>query len=72
MGSTAMEAVTGLNNRISNERGNWKEIILKNKTYPIMITFSPSYLIRFPENKKHSWEDLKKLRKKIEDLKLKI
>ena len=48
MGSTAMEAVTGLSNRISNERGNWKEIILKNKTYPIMITFSPSYLIRFP------------------------
>ena len=25
-----------------------------------MITFSPSYLIRFPENKKYSWEDLKK------------
>ena len=72
MGSTAMEAVTGLNNRISNERGNWKEIILKNKTYPIMITFSPSYLIRFPENKKHSWEDLKKIRQKIKDLDIKI
>ena len=36
---------------------------LKNKTYPIMITFNPSYLIRFPENKKYSWEDLKKLKK---------
>ena len=72
MGSTAMEAVTGLSNRISNERGNWKEIILKNKTYPIMITFSPSYLIRFPENKKHSWEDLKKIRQKIKDLDIKI
>ncbi len=72
MGSTAMEAVTGLSNKISNERGNWKEIILKNKTYPIMITFSPSYLIRFPENKKYSWEDLKKIRQKIKDLNLKI
>ena len=72
MGSTAMEAVTGMTNRISNERGNWKEIILKNKTYPIMITFSPSYLIRFPENKKHSWDDLKKIRKKIQDLNIKI
>ena len=72
MGSTAMEAVTGLSNRISNERGNWKEIILKNKTYPIMITFSPSYLIRFPENKKYSWEDLKKIRQKIKDLNIKI
>ena len=32
MGSTAMEAVTGLNDIITNERGKWNEIILKNKT----------------------------------------
>ena len=72
MGSTAMEAVTGLNKRISSERGKWKEIILKNRTFPLMITFSPSYLIRFPENKKYAWEDLKKIKKKIEDLNIEI
>jgi uracil-DNA glycosylase len=72
MGSTAMEAITGLNSKISNERGKWKEIILKNKTLPIMITFNPSYLIRFPENKKYSWEDLKKIKQKILDLDIKI
>ena len=72
MGSTAMEAVTGSNNKLSDERGKWKEIILKNKTFPLMITFSPSYLIRFPENKRYSWEDLKKIKKKIQDLDLKI
>ena len=72
LGSTAMESLTGISNRISNERGNWKEIIIKNKTYPIMITFSPSYLIRFPENKKHSWSDLKKIKQKIKDLNIKI
>ena len=72
MGSTAMEAVTGLNNRISIERGKWKEIILRNETFPLMITFSPSYLIRFPENKKYSWEDLKKIKQKIQDLNIKI
>ena len=72
MGGTAMEAVTGLNTRISNERGKWKEIILKNKTFPIMITFSPSYLIRFSENKKYSWEDLKKIKQKIQELNIKI
>ena len=58
--------------RISNERGKWKEIILKNKTYPLIITFSPSYLLRFPENKKYSWEDLKKIRQKILNLKIEI
>jgi DNA polymerase len=72
MGSTAMEAVTGLNGKISQERGNWKEIILKDQTFPIMITFSPSYLIRYPENKKFSWEDLKRIKKKIEELNIKI
>ena len=72
MGSTAMEAVTGINNKISNERGEWKEIIIKNKTFPLIITFSPSYLIRFPENKKYSWEDLKKIKKKIQDLDIRI
>ena len=72
MGSTAMEALTGINTRISYERGKWQEIILKNKTYPLMITFSPSYLIRFPENKKYSWADLKKIKQKIEDLNLEI
>ena len=72
MGSTAMEALTGSTSRISSERGKWKEIILKNKTFPLLITFSPSYLIRFPENKKYSWEDLKKIKKKIQDLDIKI
>jgi DNA polymerase len=72
MGSTAMEAVTGINNKISSERGKWKEVILKNKTFPLMITFNPSYLIRFPENKKYSWIDLKEIKKKIDQLKIKI
>ena len=71
-GSTAMESVISSNEKISNERGKWKEIILKNKTFPLMITFSPSYLIRFPENKKYSWVDLKKIKQKIQDLNIKI
>ena len=72
MGSTAMEAVTGINKKISSERGKWKEIILNNNTYPLMITFNPSYLIRYPDNKKYSWEDLKKIREKVKELKLTI
>ena len=72
MGGTAMESVTGLNGKISNERGKWKEIILKNKTFPIMITFNPSYLIRYPDNKKYSWEDLKLIKQKIKHLNIKI
>ena len=71
-GSTAMESIISSNEKISRERGKWKEIILKNKTYPLIVTFNPSYLIRFPENKKFSWEDLKRIKQKILDLKIKI
>ena len=70
MGSSAMESLTGINTKISLERGKWKEIILKNKTYPVMISYNPSYLIRFPENKKYSWEDLKKIKQKINEMKI--
>ena len=72
MGSSAMEALTGINSKISSERGKWKEVILKNKTYPLIISFSPSYLIRFPENKKYSWEDLKRIKNKITEMKIVI
>jgi len=70
MGSTAMESLTGLNNKISIERGTWKEVIIQNTNYNAIITFNPSYLLRAPENKKYSWNDLKKIRQKIIDLDL--
>jgi len=72
MGSSAMESLTGLNSKISIERGKWKEVIVINTTYSVIITFNPSYLLRVPEKKKHSWEDLKKIKQKIIDLKLNV
>ena len=72
MGSTAMESLTGLNSKITIERGKWKEVIVKNTNYNVIITFNPSYLLRVPENKKYSWKDLKMIKQKIADLKLDI
>ena len=72
MGSTAMESLFGSKIKISKERGAWKEIIINNKTYLTMITFHPAYLLRQADQKKYSWVDLKEIRKKIDELKLKI
>ena len=72
MGSTAMEALFGGNKRISKERGQWKEIIIKQKTYKSIITFHPAYLLRQPDQKKFSWEDLKIIHKKIDELNIEI
>ena len=65
MGATAMEALIGNNIKISKERGKWKEIIIKNKTFKSIITFHPAYLLRQPDQKKFSWFDLKEIRKKL-------
>ena len=68
MGSTAMEALFGSKMKISKERGEWKELIIKNRTYRTIITFHPAYLLRQPEQKKYSWEDLKTIRKEISNI----
>jgi len=72
MGSTAMEALIGINKKISKERGQWKEVIIKQKTYKTIITFHPAYLLRQPEQKKFSWKDLKIIRKEMDVLNIKI
>ena len=66
MGSTAMEAILGSNKRISKERGLWKEVIIKQNSYKTIVAFHPSYLLRKPDQKKFSWEDLKIIRKEID------
>ncbi len=72
MGSTAMESLFGSNNKISKERGKWKEVIIGQKSYKTIITFHPAYLLRQPEQKKFSWEDLKIIRKEIDLQNIKI
>ena len=71
MGSTAMEAIFGQKLKISKERGKWKETIINQRTFLTILTFHPAYLLRQPDQKKNSWEDLKNIRKKIDELKIK-
>ena len=72
MGSTAMEALFGSKFKISKERGNWKQVIIKTKSYKAMITFHPAYLLRQPDQKKYSWDDLKMIRKEIDATGIKL
>ena len=72
MGSTAMESLFGSKIKITKERGTWKEVIIDRKTFETMITFHPAYLLRQPEQKKNSWEDLKMIKKRIDELEILI
>ena len=72
MGSTAMESLYGNKVKITQERGKWKEIIINQNVYKSIITFHPAYLLRQPEKKKLSWDDLKKIKKEFEELNIKL
>ena len=72
MGSTAMEAILGSNKKISKERGQWKEVIIKQKSYKTIVTFHPAYLLRKADQKKFSWKDLKVIRKEIDQQNIEV
>ena len=72
LGSTALNAIIGNELVISKARGKWinKKI---GKTNPCIIaSFHPAFLMRQPDQKKYAWEDLKMIRKKMSELKIKL
>ena len=72
MGSTAMESLFGQTVKISKERGKWKDLIINQNSYQTILTFHPAYLLRQPDQKRYSWADLKMIKKKIEEQKIRI
>ena len=52
-------------NKILDIHGKWDSIIINKDKFITFTTFDPEILLREPENKKLSWEDLKKFRNEI-------
>ena len=72
LGSTALNALMGNQEVISKARGKWvNKKIGKCSTF-VIASFHPAFLMRQPEQKKMSCIDLKMIRKKIKELKIKI
>jgi len=72
LGSTALNAIIGNNKIISDARGVWNEKKIGSCNTSVIATFHPAFLMRQPDQKKMSWVDLKMIKKKIFDLKIKI
>ncbi len=72
LGSTALSAVLGDNVVISKARGKWYEKKINGRIIHILPTFHPAFLMRQPDQKKFSWIDLKMLKRKTINLKIKI
>jgi len=68
LGSTALNAVVGNYETISNARGKWLKKKIKSVEPWIISSFHPAFLMRQPEQKKLSWLDLKMIRDKVKKL----
>jgi DNA polymerase len=72
LGSTALNTIIGKEEAISDVRGKWINKKIGNCNTAVIVSFHPSFLMRQPSQKKLSWLDLKMIRKKIAELKIKI
>ncbi len=72
LGATALNALIGNEVVISKARGKWTNKKFGESTVQIIASFHPAFLMRQPDQKKYTWEDLKMIRKKISELKIKL
>ena len=72
LGSSAMNSIISDDKVISEVRGNWIEKKIGNCKVSTIVSFHPAFLMRQPAQKKLAWVDLKMIKKKISELKIKI
>lgn len=66
LGATAMRAVLGLPSGLSRARGRWHQHVTPTgQTFPTMVTFHPSYLLRSPGQKALAWQDFMMLQEAL-------
>lgn len=65
MGKIAIEKITGQSISINAQHGNFFEY----NGIPVMPTYHPSALLRNEELKRPAWEDLKKFKKRLDEIK---
>ena len=67
LGSTATYALLRNKEGITKIRGKWVNMEFGKLKVPTLPSFHPAFLLRQPAQKKYSWEDLKMLKKKIDE-----
>ena len=68
LGATSVKAMLGGDLSISKIRGKWQTCKIGKLEIPTLPTYHPAFLLRQPAQKKFSWEDLKSLKKKINEI----
>lgn len=66
LGATAVRHIIGKDSKITQIRGNW----IERKGYWIMPTFHPAALLRDDSKKILMWQDMKKVKEKLDELRM--
>ena len=72
LGSTALNTIIGDEEVISKARGKWVKKKIGHCLTDVIASFHPAFLMRQPDQKKMAWIDLKMIKKKIFELKIKV
>ena len=67
-----MNAILKNEDVISKIRGKWFDIEINGVRLNTIVSFHPAYLLRQPDQKRLSWQDLKMIRDKVKSLNIKI
>ncbi|MBI5265736.1 MAG: uracil-DNA glycosylase [candidate division Zixibacteria bacterium] len=64
LGRIAAQALLKTSTPLGKLRGHWHE----HNGVPVLVTYHPAALLRFPAYKKETWEDVQKLRARYDEL----
>ncbi len=67
VGAPAIHALTGRTDPVGRLRGRWHTVEIDGKSYPVMPTYHPAYLLRQPAHKYMAWNDILLFAKGLKD-----
>jgi uracil-DNA glycosylase len=68
VGPSAIAQLTGSSAPLSRLRGRWHSFESGGKSYPVLPSFDPGYLIRQPKHKNMAWDDVLMFKQKLMEL----
>ena len=70
LGGVAAKAILSTPLALAKLRGKWHEYKSLNldESIPTIVSYHPAFLLRSPQYKKHSWEDLQMLQEKLKNV----
>jgi uracil-DNA glycosylase len=66
LGAVPFQALVNANEGITRARGIWRSLEVNGKTYPLLPTLHPAFLLRQPAQKAAAWRDLLALQRFLE------